>query len=95
MTDQVELYGARSCPYTAELRERLFWDDKAFVEYDVEQDPAALERMIALTSGQRTIPVLVEAGKVTQVGWQGRGCIVAVRGSTAWQSAPDESDSPG
>ena len=95
MTDQVELYGARSCPYTAELREQLLWDDKAFVEYDVEQDAAALERMLALTSGQRTIPVLVEAGRVTQVGWQGRACIVAAGGSGARRSAPDESDSPG
>ena len=28
-----------------------------------------------LTGGQRTVPVLVEDGKVIQVGWQGRGCI--------------------
>jgi glutaredoxin 3 len=47
-----------------------------FVEYDVEADPAALERMQALAGGQRTVPVLVEDGKVVQVGWQGRGCVV-------------------
>ena len=76
MAEEVELYGARSCPYTAELREQLFWEDKAFVEYDVEQDPAALERMLALTSGQRTIPVLVDQGRVVRIGWQGRGCTV-------------------
>ena len=29
-----------------------------------------------LTGGQRTVPVLVEDGKVIQIGWQGRGCIV-------------------
>ena len=28
------------------------------------------------TGGQRTVPVLVEDGKVAQIGWQGRGCIV-------------------
>ena len=76
MTEEVELYGARSCPYTAELREQLLWEDKAFVEYDVEQDPVALKRMLALTSGQRTIPVLVEEGRVVRIGWQGRGCTV-------------------
>jgi glutaredoxin 3 len=29
-----------------------------------------------LTNGQRTVPVLVEEGKVLQIGWRGRGCIV-------------------
>ncbi len=37
---------------------------------------AALDRMLALTGGQRTVPVLVEDGHVTQIGWQGRGCVV-------------------
>jgi glutaredoxin 3 len=27
-------------------------------------------------SGQRTVPVLLEDGKVLQIGWQGRGCVV-------------------
>src|SRR4029077_17101356 len=47
-----------------------------FVEYDVEIDPVARERMRALANGQRTVPVLVEGDKVIQIGWQGRGCIV-------------------
>jgi hypothetical protein len=29
-----------------------------------------------LSGGQRTVPVLVEDGKVVQIGWQGRGCVV-------------------
>ena len=33
--------------------------------------------MRVLADGQRTVPVLVEDGKVIQVGWQGRGCVVA------------------
>jgi glutaredoxin 3 len=48
-----------------------------YVEYDVESDPVALQRMKELTSGQRTVPILVRQGKVVQVGWQGRGCLVA------------------
>ena len=47
-----------------------------FVEYDVETDAAARERMRALANGQRTVPVLVDGDKVIQIGWQGRGCIV-------------------
>ncbi|MDQ6737607.1 MAG: glutaredoxin [Gemmatimonadota bacterium] len=73
----VELFGGSGCQYTAELREQLLWEDRDFVEYDVENDPDAFRRMIELTGGQRTIPVLVVGGKVTQIGCQGRGCIVA------------------
>jgi glutaredoxin 3 len=73
-----ELFGTGSCPYTQELRDWLDFKRREFVEYDVEADPDALSRMQALTSGQRTVPVLVEDGKVIQIGWQGHGCIVGV-----------------
>jgi glutaredoxin len=71
-----ELFGAASCPYTKELREWLEWKGREFVEYDVEADSDALSRMRALTEGQRTVPVLLEDGKVVQIGWQGRGCVI-------------------
>jgi glutaredoxin 3 len=71
-----ELYGASSCPYTQELREWLEWQGHDFLEYDVEADADALRRMCAATGGQRSVPVLLEDGKVAQIGWQGRSCIV-------------------
>jgi glutaredoxin len=74
---KLELYGTSSCPYTLEMREWLEWRRKEFVEYDVETDPEARRRMLALAGGQRTVPVLVEDGKVIQIGWQGRGCVVS------------------
>lgn len=74
---EVELFGGSGCPYTSELREQLLWDGREFVEHDVETDQAALRRMMQLTGGQRTIPVLVVDGRVAQIGWQGRGCIVS------------------
>ncbi len=74
---KLELFGSASCPHTREMREWLEWRGDDFIEYDVEADPAARERMRALTGGQRTVPVLVDAGKVVQIGWQGRGCIVS------------------
>jgi glutaredoxin len=58
------------------MREWLDWKNRDFEEYDVDADPQALARMLALTGGQRTVPVFIEDGKVIQVGWQGRGCIV-------------------
>jgi len=74
---ETELYGTASCPYTREMREWLEWRGLYFVEYDVEADPEALKRMRAATGGQRMVPVLLENGKAVQVGWQGRGCVVA------------------
>jgi glutaredoxin 3 len=47
-----------------------------FVEYDVERDRKAYERMLELTGGDRTVPVIVERGKPVQVGWMGQGCFV-------------------
>lgn len=72
----LELYGSAQCPYTQELRDWLEWTKRDFLEYDVDADPEARARMRMLDSG-RTVPLLVEDGKVVQVGWQGRGCIVA------------------
>jgi glutaredoxin len=72
-----ELFGTASCPFTQELRDWLDWKGRDFIEYDVEADLDALERMRALTGGQRTVPVLVENGQVVQIGWQGRGCVVS------------------
>jgi len=74
-----ELYGSRGCPYTQEMRDWLDLKGSDYVEYDVEADAGALERMVALTGGQRMVPVLVADGKVAQIGWQGQGCMVDSR----------------
>jgi mycoredoxin len=74
----LELYGTKSCQYTQEMREWLEWKGTEFVEYDLEVDPAARERMRSIVDGQRTVPVLVDGDKVIQIGWQGRGCIVSL-----------------
>jgi len=73
---KLELYGTAGCPYTQELREWLEWTRRDFDEYDVEADSDARARMHSIDASLRTVPVLVEDGKVVQVGWHGRGCIV-------------------
>jgi glutaredoxin len=72
----LELYGTARCPHTAEMREWLEWKRSEYVEYDVETDSGARRRMREIASGQRTVPILVEDGKVVEVGWQGHGCII-------------------
>ena len=70
-----ELFGTSTCPYSREMREWLEWKQYDFVEYDVETDAEARERLIEI-SGQRSVPVLLEDGKLSRVGWQGRGCVI-------------------
>ena len=71
---KLELYGATHCPYTHELRDWLEWTRREFLEYDVEADAEANARLRTLTGGVANVPVLVENGKVIQVGWLGRSC---------------------
>lgn len=73
---QIELYTTAGCPYNEATREDLEWRGVDFVEYDVERDSEARERMLELTGGTRTVPVIVEEGKPVEIGWMGRGCTV-------------------
>lgn len=80
----LELYGTKSCPYTAELREDLEFRGRDFTEYDVDDDGDALRRMTALCGGGATaVPVLVEDGRIAQIGYGGRSCYVAARADDA------------
>jgi glutaredoxin 3 len=72
----IELYTTAGCPYSEAAREDPEWCGVDFVEYDVEKDQQARMRMLELTGGTRTVPVIVEEGKPVQVGWMGRGCAV-------------------
>jgi glutaredoxin len=72
----LEIYGTASCPYTSEMREWLEWKGREFTEFDVETDSQARARMCLLVEPPYTVPLLVQDGKVVQVGWQGRGCVV-------------------
>ena len=76
VTAIVELYGATGCPYTAEAREHLQWSRIAFAEYDIEIDMEARARLHGLTNGRLAVPVLVENGRIKEIGWRGRSCAV-------------------
>jgi len=76
MIEPVELYSTAGCPYSDDAREDLEWRGVDFVEYDVERDRDAYERMLELTGGNRTVPVISEEGKPVQIGWMGRGCMI-------------------
>jgi glutaredoxin len=73
---KLELYGTERCPHTQDMRDWLEFNRRDFVEYDVEADPLARQRMREIDSSLRKVPVLVEDGKVLQVGWQGHVCLI-------------------
>jgi glutaredoxin 3 len=72
----IELYTTAGCPYSEAAREDLEWRGVDFIEYDVERDAEARRRMLELTGGTRTVPVICEEGNPVQIGWMGRGCAV-------------------
>ena len=71
---KLELFGAARCPHTGEMRDWLEWKRSEFIEYDVETDPVARVRMREISGGQRTVPILVEDGKVSSYTFDGPGC---------------------
>jgi glutaredoxin 3 len=76
MAGSAELYTAAGCEHSDAAREDLEWRGVDFVEYDVEKDREAYGRMLEITGGSRTVPVIIEEGKPAQIGWMGRGCVV-------------------
>ena len=72
----IELFGTLACPYTQEMREWLEWRKCEFTEYDVERDEQARARLQQFTKPPYAVPILIENGKVIQVGWHGRTCPV-------------------
>ena len=76
MAEPVHLYTTEGCPCSEAARDDLEWRGVDFVEYDVEQDREAYARMLNLTGGNRTVPVIIEEGKPAQIGWMGRGCFI-------------------
>ena len=46
------------------------------MEYDVEADPKPAHACVTSPAVTARCRCLVEDGKVIQIGWQGRGCVV-------------------
>jgi glutaredoxin 3 len=65
MADEVLIYGKDSCPYTVAARDDYKDRGVPFRYVNVKKDAAGLERMLALTKGQRKVPVIVEGEKIT------------------------------
>ena len=67
MSDKVVIYGKQGCPFTDKARAAY---GSSAVYIDVEADKAKLQEMLALSGGERKVPVIVEGGNV-KVGYGG------------------------
>jgi len=73
----LELFSSKTCQYCEQVRDRLDLDGLEYVEHDVDDDRRARERLTALVGSNAMVPVLVDDGRVVQVGVDGRGCYVS------------------
>ena len=76
MDDTIIIYGTNTWPFCKRARE-AYGEKARFI--NVREDPEKLQEMLALTGGKRTVPVIVEKGKVT-IGFTGDKDFVRVGG---------------
>lgn len=67
MPDKVIIYGKIGCPFTDRAR-KAYGENAVF--YDVKSDPEKLAEMLALSGGERRVPVIFENGEA-RVGYKG------------------------
>lgn len=70
---EVIIYTKPGCPYCAKARE--FYNAKgiSFEDLNAQDDLDIRREMLSITDGDPTVPVIVEDGKLKQIGWEGRG----------------------
>ena len=70
MSEKVLIFGKDAWPYTRAAREAYAEKENEFDYIDVVSDPDKLDAMLEYSNGERNVPVIVEAGKVT-IGFDG------------------------
>ncbi|RMH61714.1 MAG: glutaredoxin 3 [Zetaproteobacteria bacterium] len=63
MKAQIEIYTGAYCPYCQRAKALLRERGLAFVEYDVQREPARREEMLQRAHGARTIPQIFINGR--------------------------------
>jgi glutaredoxin len=69
----VVIYTKPGCPYCAEAREHYTSRGIAFEDRNAQDNLDYRKQMLAITSGDPTVPVIVEDGRLKEIGWEGRG----------------------
>ena len=63
------MYSKPGCPYCQKARDYYNENNIEFVEYDAQNDPQHKKDMLEFSSGDLTVPCIVENGVYVQSGW--------------------------
>ena len=69
----VIIYTKPGCPYCAKAREHYTQKGIAFEDRNAQDNLDFRKEMFSFSNGDPTVPVIVEDGKLKQIGWEGRG----------------------
>lgn len=70
---EVKIYTKPGCPYCQKAREFYTQQGIAFQEFNAQDNMKFRQEMLAISKGDPTVPVIVENGRLKQIGWEGRG----------------------
>lgn len=70
---KVKIYTKPGCPYCQKAREFYTGQGIPFEDLNAQDNLKYREEMLAASHGDPTVPVIVEDGKLKQIGWEGRG----------------------
>ena len=65
----LEMYVSPTCPYCETAREHYDAAGYPYAAYDAQNDLGLRKKMLALTSGDPTVPAIVVDGVYIQSGW--------------------------
>jgi glutaredoxin 3 len=67
------IYTKPGCPYCEKAREFYTANGVSFEDKNAQDNLDYRKEMLKLTDGDPTVPVIVENGRLKQIGWEGRG----------------------
>lgn len=67
------IYTKPGCPYCAKAREHYTQQGTVFEDRNAQDNLKYRAEMFSFTDGDPTVPVIVEDGRLKQIGWEGRG----------------------
>lgn len=69
----VIIYTKPGCPHCAKAREYYNQKGISFDDRNAQDNLQFRQEMFSYSNGDPTVPVIVENGKLKQIGWEGRG----------------------
>jgi glutaredoxin 3 len=67
------IYTKPGCPYCQKARDHYTEKGVPFDDRNAQDNLAYRREMLRFSGGDPTVPVIVQDGRLVQVGWEGRG----------------------